>query len=147
MCRIGLFAATAVLAGFWMTSHVLAQTAPPATQKQIVQTIDVAKGSCSREIRKYCSHVKEGQGRLAACLYAHSDRLSLKCGDAIVKMGAQLQSIFTGLVNVVSACEVDAVRLCNGVVAGDGQLIGCLIKSKTTVTAPCSSAIDAAGLR
>jgi hypothetical protein len=136
-----------LLAGFCIVGPASAQTPQQVARTQAVRTIDIAKSGCLREIKTYCSRVREGQGRLAACLYAHSDRMSPKCADAVIKMGGQLQSIFAGLVDVVAACEADTARLCNGVSAGEGNLIGCLTKATASVGASCNAAIDAAGLR
>jgi hypothetical protein len=124
-----------------------AQALPPAAQAQVMRSVDLAKAGCSREIKTYCARVKEGQGRLAACLYAYSDKMSDKCDDAIVKQAGVLNNVFAALSNAVVACDADIKRLCNGVAAGHGNLLGCLTKAKASVSAPCNTAIDAAALR
>ena len=37
----------------------------------------VVKG-CEKELTSYCSNVTPGDGRVLACLYAHSDKLSVR---------------------------------------------------------------------
>jgi hypothetical protein len=47
----------------------------------------------------------------------------------------------------VRMCDADAHRLCKGVVEGKGNVIKCLIIAKSSVSAQCNAAIDAAYLR
>ena len=133
-------------AGTMILAPASAQTLPPATQAQVTQTINLAKAGCAREIKAYCSRVKEGEGRLAACLYAHSDRMSDRCADAIIKRVGELNAIFAALTNAIAVCEPDTSRLCNGVAAGNGNLLGCLTKARPSVSAECNAAISAAAL-
>lgn len=124
-----------------------AQPLPPAAQTRVGQAVNLAKAGCSREIKTYCSRVKEGPGRLAACLYAFSDKMSDRCADAIIKETVRLNAALTALNNAVAACEGDTKRLCNGVAPGNGNLLGCLTKARQSVSAPCNVAIDAAAMR
>ena len=140
---------TAVIAAVLVAGLSLPASAqmPPAAQAQVAQAVNLAKAGCAREIKTYCARVKEGQGRLAACLYAYSDKMSDKCADAIIKETGRLNAMLGALNNAVAACETDTRRLCNGVAPGNGNLVGCLTKARPTVSAACNAAIDAAGLR
>ncbi len=124
-----------------------AQTLPAATQAQVARSVNLAKAGCAKEIKTYCARVKEGQGRLAACLYAYSDKMSDRCADAIIKETGRLNAILAALNNAVAVCESDIKRLCNGVAPGNGNLLGCLTKARQSVSAQCNGAVDAAGLR
>ena len=45
------------------------------SKKKVREAID----SCKSDTQKFCANVKPGQGRVAACLKAHEDRLSPEC--------------------------------------------------------------------
>jgi hypothetical protein len=47
----------------------------------------------------------------------------------------------------VRRCDRDAAQLCQGVVAGQGNILGCLTTAKGAVSAQCNAALDAAYLR
>jgi hypothetical protein len=49
--------------------------------------------------------------------------------------------------NVVRSCERDAVQFCQGVVFGQGNILGCLTAARGAVSAPCNAALNAAFLR
>jgi Cysteine rich repeat len=49
--------------------------------------------------------------------------------------------------NVVRMCDRDAAQLCQNVVAGQGNILGCLTTAKRSVSRRCNAALDAAFLR
>jgi hypothetical protein len=49
--------------------------------------------------------------------------------------------------NVVHNCERDAVQFCQGVIFGQGNVLGCLTAARGVVSAPCNAALNAAFLR
>jgi hypothetical protein len=49
--------------------------------------------------------------------------------------------------NVVHNCERDAVHFCQGVIFGQGNVLGCLTAARGVVSAPCNAALNAAFLR
>jgi hypothetical protein len=69
---------------------------------------------CRADAADYCAHITPGQGRIAACLYAHIDRLRPGCREAVK----------TGL--AIRACAPDARRLCSDVRPGGGRIAACL---------------------
>jgi hypothetical protein len=54
--------------------------ASAGAQQSLVET--VANG-CKNEIETYCNDVTPGEGRVLACLYAYSDKLSSTCEYAL----------------------------------------------------------------
>jgi hypothetical protein len=103
--------------------------------------------SCTKELKAQCKGVKDGRGRLLACLYAHENRLSARCGSVVMASLERLGVMLGALANVMRVCEADVKRVCHGVVAGEGNLIGCLAQSKQSVSAQCNATLDAAFLR
>src|SRR5262245_20122314 len=99
--------------------------------------------ACGKELTKQCSGVQVGfsldvQQRLRGttalqCLQKNHENLSARCVALANK--------------VVRGCDADASRLCQGVVLGQGNIIGCLTASRRAVSARCNAALDAAYLR
>jgi hypothetical protein len=116
-------------------------------QDRIEDYVAGLKAGCTKELKAQCKGVKEGRGRLLACLYAHEDRLSARCGNVVLGSLDRLGIMLGALANVGRVCEADAKRLCNGVAAGQGNLIGCLAQAKRNVSAQCNATLDAAFLR
>jgi hypothetical protein len=49
--------------------------------------------------------------------------------------------------HVVRMCDRDAVQRCEGVVGGQGNILGCLTSARGVVSSRCNAALDAAFLR
>ena len=106
----------------------------------------VANG-CKAEIETYCKDVTPGQGRMLACLYAHSDKLSGKCEYALYDAAAQLERAVAALSYVVNECADDLDQFCTGVAAGNGRLKDCLEKNDSKVSSRCKDAMMQVGLK
>ena len=113
-------------------------------QQSLVET--VANG-CKTEIETYCKDVIPGEGRVLACLYARSDKLSSKCEYALYDAAAQLERAVAALSYVVNECADDLDQLCNGVAAGEGRLLQCLEKNDKKVSGRCKQALKDVGLK
>jgi len=70
-----------------------------AEEQSLVET--VANG-CKAELDTYCKDVLPGEGRVLACLYAYSDKLSGKCEYALYDAAAQLEQAVDALAYVVN---------------------------------------------
>ena len=113
-------------------------------QQSIVET--VANG-CKTEIDAYCKDVIPGEGRVLACLYARSDKLSGKCEYALYDAAAQLERAVAALSYVVNECKDDLQQVCSEVPAGQGRLLDCLKKNDSQVSGRCKQALKNTGLR
>jgi hypothetical protein len=113
-------------------------------QQNLVET--VADG-CKQEIENYCKDVVPGQGRVLACLYARSDKLSSKCEYALYDAAAQLERAVSKLSYVVNECADDLDRFCQNVRAGEGRLLKCIEKNEAKVSTRCKEAIEEVGLK
>ena len=104
------------------------------------------RASCSAEVANHCSDIGPEVGRLAACLYSHEKQLSDRCGEVLITLMDRLAVSLRTLGIVTRDCRSDAQRLCNGVIAGQGNLVGCLSRMKGSLSPQCKSAIEAASL-
>lgn len=93
------------------------------------------------ELTTYCKDVTPGEGRVLACLYAFGDKLSGRCEYSLYDAAAQLERFVAALSYVVNECNDDLVKLCGGVVAGEGRLLECLEKNDAKVSERCKLAI------
>jgi hypothetical protein len=123
---------------------VLLFAIPAGAQQSLVDT--VANG-CKTELDTYCKDVTPGEGRVLACLYAHSDKLSGKCEYALYDAAAQLERAVAALSYVVNECADDLDQFCRDVPAGQGRLLDCIEKNDKKVSSRCKDAIKQVGLK
>ena len=119
-------------------------TMPVAAEQSLVQT--VADG-CKAELETYCKDVKPGEGRILACLFAHSDKLSGKCEFALYDAAVQLERAVAALTYVVNECGDDLDQHCSGVAIGEGRLLECIEKNDKKVSSRCKNALTEVGLK
>ena len=111
--------------------------------ESIVNT--VAEG-CEPELRTYCGDVLVGEGRVLACLYAYSDKLSGKCEYALYDAATQLERFVDALSYLAQECNDDLEKYCSSVRAGEGRLAECLIEKKDKISNRCNQAMKDVGL-
>ncbi|MDX2419398.1 MAG: cysteine rich repeat-containing protein [Xanthomonadales bacterium] len=109
--------------------------------------VETVANGCKTEIDTYCKDVTPGQGRVLACLYAHSDKLSGKCEYALYDAAAQLERAVAALSYVVNECADDLDQFCMGVAAGNGRLKDCLEKNDSKISSRCKDAMKQVGLK
>jgi hypothetical protein len=133
-----------VIATIALACLFLCASIPAQAGDDLVQT--VADG-CKKELDTYCKDVTPGQGRVLACLYAHSDKLSGQCEYALYDAAAQLERAVAALSYVVNECRDDLETLCSDVPAGEGRLMNCLEKNDKKVSERCKQAMKDVGLK
>jgi hypothetical protein len=102
---------------------------------------------CRTELETYCKDVTVGQGRVLACLYARSDKLSGKCEFALYDAAVQLERAVDALAYVANECADDLDQFCRDVAAGEGRLLMCLEKNDNKVSSRCKEALQEVGLK
>jgi hypothetical protein len=106
----------------------------------------VTKG-CKTELETYCKNVTPGEGRVVACLYAFSDKLTPKCEYALYDAAAQLERALTALTYVANECRDDLTKFCSNIKVGEGRLLACIEKNEKQVSKRCKEAIKETGLK
>jgi len=106
----------------------------------------VAKG-CEKELNSYCKNVTVGEGRVLACLYAYSDKLSGQCEYALYDAAVQLQRFIAAMTYVANECNEDLQKYCSSVAIGEGRLLACLDKNANKIEKCCSQALDDVGVK
>jgi hypothetical protein len=106
----------------------------------------VAKG-CEKELTSYCKDVTPGEGRILACLYAHSDKLSGQCEFALYDAAVQLERFVAALSYLANECDEDLDKFCSGVAAGEGRLLKCLDENSEKISDRCTQALKDVGAK
>ncbi len=106
----------------------------------------VVKG-CDKELKTYCKDVTPGEGRVLACLYAHSDKLSGQCEYALYDAAAQLERALTALTYVANECRDDLEKFCSNIKPGEGRLLQCIDRNNAKVSSRCKQAMKDTGLK
>jgi hypothetical protein len=113
-------------------------------QKGPVETVI---DGCKKELETYCKQVTPGEGRILACLYAYSDKLSGRCEYALYDAAAQLERAVTALTYVANECRGDLEKYCADIQPGQGRLAACLKKNDAKVSGRCKQALKDVGLK
>ncbi len=103
--------------------------------------------ACEKEIDAYCSQVTPGDGRLLSCFYAHEDKLSIQCVNALYDGMAALERAVDAISYVANQCRDDIDTHCGETIPGEGRVLKCLLAKKADVSDTCSGAIDEVGLQ
>src|SRR5262249_43838832 len=97
----------------------------------VAQAKSRTAAACGKELQSQCMGTPSQANNSLACLA--KARVSPRC-HAVAQ-------------NVVHNCERDAVQFCQGVIFGQGNVLGCLTAARGVVSAPCNAALNAAFLR
>ena len=111
---------------------------------KIVET--VAKG-CEKELTSYCKDVTPGEGRILACLYAHSDKLTGQCEYALYDAAVQLERFVAALTYVANECDGDIDKFCANVAIGEGRILKCLDDNADKISERCTQALKDVGAK
>jgi len=104
----------------------------------------VAKG-CEKELTSYCKDVTPGEGRILACLYAHSDKLTGQCEYALYDAAVQLERFVAALTYVANECDADMEKFCADIAVGEGRVLKCLDDNAEKISARCTQALKDVG--
>jgi hypothetical protein len=104
--------------------------------------------ACSPEIGRFCADVRQGRGRITACLASHREALAPGC-FAEVKAAAgrrvipQIAREILGpefRADLPPACTTAAARFCPEIRPGDGRMLACLYARSDRLDAACAGA-------
>jgi len=106
--------------------------------EDVIET--VAKG-CEKELTGYCKDVTPGEGRILACLYAHSDKLTGQCEYALYDAAVQLERFVAALTYLANECDADLEKYCADIAIGEGRVLKCLDDNAEKISARCTQAL------
>jgi hypothetical protein len=106
------------------------------------EAVSAVETGCLEETEKYCSQVTLGEGRLLACFYAHEDKLSSGCVNALYDAVEILNAEINALTEVAETCTHDIDKFCANTEIGDGRVAKCLGYHSEELSEACSTSID-----
>jgi cysteine rich repeat protein len=138
LAKLGILPLLAILS----TGSVSAQT---DVGKTILEKLKAKAAKlesvCAKDIKKYCSNVTPGEGRMIYCMQAYEDKISPKC---VFELEATATSVLTtadALKDAVIACKGEITGACGKTPPGQGRIAACLLANKSTASSGCAEAI------
>jgi len=107
--------------------------------------------ACSPDIASLCKGVREGRGRISACLFAHGNRISPACKPEVTKVakrmafepkvpaGARSGTVRVDEAKLKQVCASDIRTHCRSVTPGKGRLLACIYAWSNNVSTTCRS--------
>jgi len=103
--------------------------------------IDTVANGCEKELTTYCKDVTPGEGRVLACLYAFSDKLSGQCEYALYDAAVQLERFVAALTYLANECDEDMDKFCADIAIGEGRVLKCLDDNAEKISTRCTQAL------
>lgn len=100
--------------------------------------VDYVATNCATEIEAYCSQVMPGEGRMMACFYAHEDKISGQCVNALWDAAEALEDAIDTFVDIAVDCEADIDKFCADIEMGEGRILRCLESSVDSLSEDCA---------
>ncbi|HET6411658.1 MAG TPA: cysteine rich repeat-containing protein [Anaeromyxobacter sp.] len=108
--------------------------------------VDNVKKACKTELNTFCKGVRQGEGRILACLYAFEDKVSDKCAYAVYDAAMELERAAEAIKYAATQCHDDLQKYCADVKLGQGRGLACLKKHDKSVSQNCKDALRQTGL-
>ncbi len=102
---------------------------------------DKVESACATDIKKYCSKVTPGEGRMIYCMQAFEDKISPKCAFALEEAASSILAAANALKDGVVACKAEINGVCGKIKPGEGRIATCLLENRSTASAGCTEAI------
>jgi Cysteine rich repeat len=113
-----------------------------AVLEKLTARVQGLENSCGEDIKKFCSTVTPGGGRIVYCMEAYEDKISPKCAYELDEVEVDLQTTSDQLKEAVRACQSDITKLCGQTAPGQGRIAACLAANKASVTQICVEAVE-----
>jgi hypothetical protein len=138
LTQLGLLALLVILP----VGVVSAQTdIAKAIQEKLAAEATKLENSCAEDIKKYCSDVTPGEGRMIYCMQAHEDKISPKCAFDLEEAATDVQLSADNLKDAITACKAEITGVCGKTQPGQGRIAACLMANKSTASKNCVEAI------
>ncbi len=111
-------------------------------EERLTAAVNKLEMECNDDLKKYCSTVSPGEGRLLLCLEAHEDKISTKCEYSLFSAARNLHGALDRIEQAADACWNDIEKHCAHVPEGGGNIIQCLIDQKPSLEPACGSKIN-----
>lgn len=111
--------------------------------------------ACKVDVASLCKGVKEGRGRISACLYAHGNKISGECKPELTKVtrsGTFKRMVPASLNDVQGTardttfkkiCAGDIKSHCHGIGSATDKILACLYAWSTRIGSACRAEASA----
>jgi hypothetical protein len=124
------------------TGSVSAETDPgKAILEKLTARVAKLESACAKDIKKYCSNVTPGEGRLIYCMQAYEDKISPKCAFELEDAATSVLTTADALKDALMACKAEITGVCGKIQPGQGRIAACLLANKSTASIGCVEAI------
>jgi Golgi apparatus protein 1 len=110
-------------------------------EARVGAAIKKLEGVCGEDVKKYCSSVTPGDGRVILCLEAHEDKISEKCDAGIFEAAHNLGNAIHQVEEAADICWNDIEKYCVNVPPGGGHVFQCLANKKESIAPACQALI------
>jgi hypothetical protein len=141
MHSLARFAALPLLAILSMGPASAQTDIGKALQEKLAARITKLENSCADDIKKFCSNVTPGEGRLLYCMHAYEDQISAKCDFELEDAATNVQDAADNLKDAIAACKTEITGVCGNTTPGQGRIAACLMANKSTASKTCVDAI------
>jgi Cysteine rich repeat len=141
MHLLARFGFLALLAGLSLGSASAQTDITKAIQEKLAAEATKLENSCADDIKKYCSDVTPGEGRMIYCMQAHEDKISPKCAFDLEEAASDVQLSADNLKDAITACHAEITGVCGKTLPGQGRIAACLIANKSTASKNCVEAL------
>ncbi len=108
-------------------------------EERVTTAVKKVEAACGEDLRKFCSTVTPGEGRVLLCLEAHEDKISSKCDVALYSASRNLDRALDRVAMTADACWNDIDKFCSSVPDGEGRVAQCLVDKRASVSAGCKT--------
>ena len=141
--RVILLSVMAAAPAAFVGGAANAQSEPQAQlEERLNAAISKVQDACADDVKKYCSMVTPGEGRLILCMQAHEDKVSSKCDYALFDASRRLERALDRLDRTAEACWDDIGKFCANTPEGGGRIIECLAAKKTSLSRGCQDSLS-----
>ena len=138
LAKLGILLSLAILS----TGSVSAQSdLGKAILEKLTARVAKLESACAKDIKKYCSNVTPGEGRLVYCMQAYEDKISPSCAFELEDTATSVLTSADALKEAVMACKAEITGVCGKIQPGQGRIAACLLANKSTASTGCSEAI------
>ena len=110
-------------------------------EARLVAAANKIEAACGADVKKYCSTITPGEGRLVFCILANEDKISTKCDYALYEASRKLERALSRIEQAADACWNDIEKYCANIPDGGGRIAQCLAAKKASLTKSCQTAV------
>jgi hypothetical protein len=121
---------------------VFAQTdLAKAIQEKLAGEAAKLEQSCAEDIKKYCTDVTPGEGRILYCMHAHEDKISPQCAFDLEEAATDVQLSADLLKEAIGVCRAEITGVCGNIQPGQGRIAACLFANRSTASKDCKEVL------